>query len=334
MKYTPLMPALLAAAVALSAFAGQKIADKPEPADDSLPAGTFTLGGKFSNHIESGFLDATVPFAQAGNVTLFGDLRATWDDNHQLLLSTGLGARYLVPGHDIIIGGNVYYDYIDSQYNNHFDQLGLGAELLTRWFDARFNWYHPDNGVHPAVFGPGFLVNESALEGFNVEAGFLIPGLDKYVEARLFAGYYQYYSRVAPKFEGWKARAEIRWTPAIITDLEYWGGNTGKANAVNGGNWIASVRVSLPFDIGNLFAGKNPFAGTGDALKFGKRREFRERLGEQVWRSHREQTVITPGNGGGGSSTSGAGTQSQNPVSGTTPVPTPRSPSPPPSPLS
>ena len=300
MKPTTLLTLALAAAFTTSAFGGHKIAEKPapKPADDSLPAGTFTVGGKFSNHTQSGFLDATVPFARAGNVTFFGDLRGTWDDNHQLLLSVGLGARYLVPGHDIIIGGNVYYDYIDSQYGNHFDQLGLGAEVLTRWFDARFNYYLPDNGLHPAVFGPGFLLTESALEGFNFEAGFLVPGLDKYVEARLFAGYYQYHSRVGAKFEGFKARAEIRWTPAIITDVEYWGGNIGRANALNGSNWVASVRVSLPFDIGNLFAGRNPFAGAGDALKFGKPREFRERLGEQVWRSHREQTTINTENGG------------------------------------
>ncbi len=299
MKPTTLLPLAIIAAFTMSASGGHKIAGKTaaKPADNSLPAGTFTAGGKFSNHTESAFLDATVPFAQAGNFTFFGDLRGTWDDNQQLLLSVGLGARYLVPGHEIIIGGNVYYDYIDSQYHNHFDQLGLGAEVLTRWFDARFNWYLPDSGVHPAVFGPGFLLNESALDGFNLEAGVLIPGLDKYIEARLFGGYYQYHSRVGAKFEGWKARAEIRWTPAIITDVEYWGGNIGRANAVNGGNWVASVRVSLPFDIGNLFAGKNPFAGAGDALKFGQRREFKERLGEQVWRSHRDQTILSPGSG-------------------------------------
>ena len=326
MKKISLLPVAAAATVALSAFAGHMVADSqaPAPANNSLPAGTITAGGKFSNHLESGWLDATVPFAQAGNVTLFGDLRGTWDDRHQLLLSVGLGARYLVPGHDIIIGGNIYYDYIDSQFNNHFDQLGLGAELLTKWFDARFNYYHPDNGVHPAVFGPGFLLNESALDGFNLEAGFLVPGLDKYVETRLFAGYYQYHSRVGPKFEGWKARAEIRWTPAITTDIEYWGGNTAKANVVNGGNWIAGVRVSLPFDIGNLFAGKSPFAGAGDAFKFGKRREFRERLGEQVWRSHREQTTFTPFSGNPAPPSSGGQPPAPKPVSGSTPVPTPK----------
>jgi hypothetical protein len=82
------------------------------------------------------------------------------------------------------------------------------------------------------------------------------------------------------------------------------------------------VRVSLPFEIGNLFAGKNPFAGAGDALKFGKRREFRERLGEQVWRSHREQTIIGPPVGG--PAPSAPVRQSQPPVSASSPTPTPK----------
>ena len=298
MKRTSFIPLTITALATLTAFAGHQVSVKERQpvADDSLPAGTITAGGKFSNHLESAWLDALIPFAKVGNVTLFGDLRGTWDDNSQLLMSIGLGARYLVPGHDIIIGGNVYYDYIDSQYHNHFDQLGLGVEVLTKWFDARFNYYLPDSGVHPAVVGPGFLLLESGLEGFNTEAGFLVPGLEKYVEARLFAGYYNYHSRVGVNYEGWKARAEIRWTPAITTDLEYWGGNHNKANQLNGGNWIAGVRVNLPFEIGNIFQGKNPFAGAGDAFKFGKRREFKERLGETVWRSHREQPAISPGN--------------------------------------
>ena len=290
MKRSSILPLTLTALATLSAFAGHQVAPRknPVPVEDELPAGTITAGGKFSEHLESAWLDALIPFAKVGNVTLFGDIRGTWDDSAQLLFSTGLGARYLVPRHDIIIGGNVYYDYLDSQYHNHFDQLGLGAEVLTKWFDARFNYYLPDNGVHAARITPAFLQFESGLEGWNTEAGFLVPGLDKYVEARLFAGYYQYHSRIGVGYEGWKARAEIRWTPAIITDLEWW-----EDKALNGGNWVAGVRVSLPFEIGNLFQGRNPFAGAGDALKFGKKREFKERLGETVWRSHRVQTAVT-----------------------------------------
>ena len=341
MKRTTLAPLSLITLATITAFAGHKVAEKTAPArDDSLPAGTITAGGKFSNHQESAWLDALIPFARVGDATLFSDIRGTWDDNSQATFNLGLGMRYLVPGHDIIIGGNVYYDYIDSQFGSHFDQLGLGAELLTKWFDARFNYYVPDNGVHPVPTAPGFFRLESGLDGWNSEAGFLIPGLDKYLEARLFAGYYQYHSRVGLGVEGFKARAEIRWTPAITTDIEYWGGNTAKLNALNGGNWIAGVRVSLPFEIGNLFQGKNPFAGAGDALKFGKKREFKERLGETVWRSHRDQTAVTnpiPTTGRGTPATTQQATptpaQTAAPVTAPTVAPTPRptaTPTPPP----
>ena len=330
MKRTTFIPLTLTALV-LSAFAGHQVAIKP-PQEDSLPAGTFTAGAKFSERLTGGWMDATMPFAKAGDLYFFGALRGSYDDNSQFVLSTGLGARYLVPGHEIIIGGNVFYDYIDSAYGNHFDQLGLGAELLTHWFDARFNYYMPDSGISPirGFAPPPFQRFESGLEGWNTEAGFLVPGLDKWVEARLFAGYYQYHSRVGTNFEGWKARAEIRWTPAITTDIEWWEErNHEKAKSLNGGQWIAGVRVNLPFEIGNIFQGKNPFAGAGDAFKFGKKREFKERLGETVWRSHRVQTSTSnapaPGTGKGAPSP----TPQNQPVSPATPSPSPRfSPSP------
>jgi hypothetical protein len=293
MKRSSIAPLTIAALATLSAFAGHEVATKNPTPTESLPAGTITAGGKFGEHLQSAWVDALVPFAKTGDITLFTDVRGTWDDNGQFLFSTGLGARYLVPGHDIIIGGNVYYDFLDSQYNNHFDQLGLGAELLTKWFDARFNYYLPDNGVYPVAAAAGFRRFESGLEGWNTEAGFLIPGLDKYVEARVFGGYYQYHSRIGIGYAGWKARAEIRWTPAITTDIEWWEHDSSTTGNLNGGNWVAGGRVSLPFEIGNLVQGRNPFAGAGDALKFGKKREFKERLGETVWRSHRVQTVVT-----------------------------------------
>jgi hypothetical protein len=112
-------------------------------------------------------------------------------------------------------------------------------------------------------------------------------------------------------------------------------------NRLNGGNWVAGVRVSLPFEIGNLVQGKNPFAGAGDAFKFGKRREFKERLGETVWRSHREQTTvgrINTSSGNSGANTGGNPTPTLAPTSPSTPSPTPaaspsRTPTPTPTPI-
>ena len=77
---------------------------------------------------------------------LFLNLRDTLDDSKQNLFSAGLGFRTLIDDPGVIIGGNVFYDNIDSPAGNTFNELGLGAEILSKWVDARFNYYLPESG--------------------------------------------------------------------------------------------------------------------------------------------------------------------------------------------
>lgn len=326
MRTTSIPVSLLAVGLlSASAFAGQEIS-RPQPSADKceivapeleaprLAAGTFTLGGKFSEDLSSGYFDALVPFAEIGSTTLFLSGRATIDNDDQEIYSIGGGARYLVPTADVILGANVFYDSIESRFGNHYDQLGLGLEVLTRWVDARFNYYLPDNerdvigrrttrDVTRSAGGEfesdGFINRnitetqrrrsfnryEAALEGWNAEVGFLILGLDRYAEMRVFGGYYRYDNPFGSDFDGFRARLEARLLPGVIADLEYW-----DDAALTGGHWTAGARVSVPFDFGNLVTGRNPFEGAGDKFR-PRRRDFRERLGEMVIRSHRVQTV-------------------------------------------
>jgi len=303
----------------ISAHAGHMVEplDKSkivEPADDSLPPAELTLGAKFSDGLQSGYLDSVTPFANVSGFTFFLSTRSTLADDSQYLGSYGLGVRYLVPDHEIIVGANVFYDGIESQFGNHFDQLGLGFELLTHWFDARLNWYLPVGSIYETTSftrshshdrtGSPFVDDglikertthitdrttfnrfESALEGFNLEGGFLVPGLDRYFELRILAGYYRYEAAFGRTFEGVKARAEARFLPGLIGDVEYW-----DDRELVGGHWVAGIRVSVPFSIGNLCTGKNPFEGAREMFR-PRRREFRERLGEMVIRSHRVMTT-------------------------------------------
>jgi hypothetical protein len=71
----------------------------------------------------------------------------------------------------------------------------------------------------------------------------------------------------------------------VTLDLEYW-----EDEELVGGNWVAGVRVSLPFDIGNLFTGKNPFEGAENTFRRTPNRDLRARMDEMVIRSHRIQT--------------------------------------------
>ena len=321
MKKSPLPPLVLSLlAFTVPLHAGHQLAPPPgkskivEPVEDGLPPGMLTLGGKFSEDLQSVYLDSLTPFWGPGDFTVFLNTRSTLSDNSQTTGSYGLGVRYLVPGREIILGANVFYDSIESEFSNHFDQLGVGFEVLTRWFDARINWYLPDNSTYETSssvsssrnertsgrFIDGneikqrtttdtrrtkFTRRESALEGYNLEGGFLVPGLDKYFELRLLAGYYRYESAFGREFEGLKARAEARFLPGVIGDLEYW----DDAELV-GGHWVAGVRVSIPFSIGNLFTGRNPFEGASESFT-PRKRDFSERRSEMIIRSHRIFTV-------------------------------------------
>ena len=176
-----------------------------------------------------------------------------------------------MPEQEVIVGANVFYDRLQSARDNDFDQLGLGVEVLTRWVDARFNYYLPENDRYEIdrhttrdvsrSLGDEFVSNgfinrdlsessrtrsfkryEAALEGWNGEVGFLIPGLDRYAEVRLYAGYYQCDNRSATRGLRW-ARLE-----AHCAGRHRRSGILGRRRARRR-PLDAGVRVSVPFSI-------------------------------------------------------------------------------------
>lgn len=281
----------------------------PEPS--KLPPGAVTFGGRISEHLADAYVDFLIPLWRGGSDVLFFNPRVLGDDDSREKYSFGLGWRHLFPDQEIIIGANAYYDYLDSPYDNHYDQLGLGVEFLSRWFDARFNYYIPDGDEHRVgrsesedfshsdAYARGNAIYqdfkftreitelyEGALEGFYAEAGFLVPGLDKYAELRFFGGYYNYDGPVGSTIDGWKARAELKVLPAITLDVEYY-----DDDKLMGGHWTGGARVTVPFEIGNIFRGRNPFEGISDAFR-PRQRQFAERMSDMVIRSARVVTQV------------------------------------------
>lgn len=275
------------------------------------PFSSFTLGTMFSDEATGAYLDAIVGLwaPETRDAFVFLNGRFHWEDNDQQITSVGLGFRKLLPGHDVILGANAYYDSVHSEHGNDIYQLGLGVEVLTHWVDARFNYYLPENdqfvvgrsstsSTHRNL-GPGgirinttqqnFVQLETGLEGFNAEVGFLIPGLDKFAEVRAFIGYYHYDNPFGADFDGVKARLEARLLRGVSVGVEYW-----DDEELMGGHWTAEVGVTLPFSFYNLFTGKNPFEGAGESFQR-LPRNFSDRLSDTVDRSHRIQTV-TSGN--------------------------------------
>ena len=273
------------------------------------PAGMITAGTLFSNHLTGVYVDSITGIwsPQERDKFVFLDSRYHYEDNGQMISSTGLGYRMLTPCKNFIVGVNAFWDSIHSEQDNDFDQLGLGAEILSKWVDFRFNYYLPEgdqvlvddktNHHKKHTTGPGFVRTktklehfdrlEVALEGFNAEIGVNLP-LCKHTEVRLYGGYYYYDNPFrGGDFSGFKARLEARLLRGVVTNVEYW-----DDASLMGGHWTASVSASVPFSIYNLVTGRNPFEGAAESFKTGQR-EFKERMGEMVERSHRIQTYTS-----------------------------------------
>ncbi len=302
------IPSILAVTSLFAAFASAKeIKAVVEPIKPA-PIGHLTLGSQFSEELSGVNLNALLGIWTPPNhdAFLFIDAGFHYEDNGQAITSLGLGYRQML-GDNAIVGANVFWDHVDSEHDNDIHQLGLGLELLTQWVDARFNYYVPEDDTFTVSrsassnirsrFVPGgisrtterteFTRFETGLEGFNAEVGFLIPGLENIAETRVFAGYYHYDNPFGSDFDGFKARLEARVLKGVTANVEYW-----DDEALMGGHWTAGIAVSVPFDLGNLFAGKNPFEGASESFQRVPRR-FQERLSDDVVRSHRIQTTTS-----------------------------------------
>lgn len=313
----PILLSLMVVAATSATFAGSpgKAPAPILPPPEEPVFGRATLGGKFSDDLQSGYVDAILGLSVNDNHALFLNLRGTLDDSDQEIFNAGLGFRVLLEDPGIILGANAYYDYIGSAAGNQFNQFAFGAEVLSKWVDARFNYYLPEDGAKSSgsvttsttrrikgdrvrqgnrivqeyfreTTTTRFDYFEVALQGWNAEVGFLVPGIEKFVELRLFAGAYGYDNPIGSNFEGFKARAEARLTDWLTLDFEYW-----DDKELVGGNWVAGFRVSHPFDLGALLSGKNPFRKGAPAADIPSSRSLRDRMDEMVIRSHRVYTT-------------------------------------------
>jgi hypothetical protein len=132
-----------------------------------------------------------------------------------------------------------------------------------------------------------FFRFESPLEGLDTELGFLVPGLNRYAEIRVLGGYHHYLNPYGRDFDGFNARLEARVRRGITAKVAY-----SDDKVLNGGRWSAGVRVSLPFNLGTLFAGRNPFEGASET--FGPPSgDFADRMSELVIRSHCIKTTTS-----------------------------------------
>lgn len=284
-----------------------------EPSDD--PAWTIYArpGVRFGTDDRTLFImDFIVPLYDGEKNLLFFNPRYTLGDGDGWETNLGLGYRHLLFDDKLILGANVYYDMRRTSWGSYHKQVGFGFEAMTELnkyvaLTGRFNYYIPltdpivsgggggggggyvfrDEGIY--TLGGGLV--EESLEGFDGELGFRVPFVSDYVETWVYGGGYHYDGRYIDNVNGWTARLEIVPADFIRLNYEYRDDNTIH------GEHFGQVMFEVPFSIGNLVAGKNPFEGFGDVLPGS--RDMKARLNEQVRRDV-DITVKTVATGGTG----------------------------------
>lgn len=185
-----------------------------------------------------------------------------------------------------VIGWSAFYDYRRTAHEHGVHQLGLGAELLTDWFEFRANAYLPNIGHHRNPIQNAFVGNtfnfnrqEVAMPGFDVEAGVVLPPLGP-VQTKVFGGGYVFDDSGTPAASGWKARVEAAVNESLTTGVSV------QRDDVFGSTVLASVMLRSLWEVAS--GNRNYTYPSIDSYRRGEdshiTRSARDRLADPVQR--------------------------------------------------
>jgi len=134
----------------------------------------------------------------------FVDIRLHRFTNNEYAANAGLGVRFQPPCHDNIYGLNVYYDYRSDQSRQfHFNQIGVGFELLNCCYSLRVNGYWPfkerklvQRCVFDEYIGDFFMIKEEyrgTFRGIDLELGKNFFSCDPCFPLDIYIGVGPYY---------------------------------------------------------------------------------------------------------------------------------------------
>ncbi|MDO8282394.1 MAG: hypothetical protein Q7U10_07200 [Thermodesulfovibrionia bacterium] len=244
-------------------------------------------------------IDMLMPMWGNGKALFFFNPTVRYDNNDGNEENLGFGYRRFVRNNNVIAGLNLYWDTMRSENDFRYTQVGLGIEALSDVIDLRANVYYPYGNVKKRLSGLDFyefghtnlIVHdgyEEALKGMDAEIGVLVPFISETIETRIFGGGYFYDSDLNDAVNGWKLRAEIRPMKILNLNIEV------KEDDVRSATFIGGY-LDIPFSLGDLLGGENPFKGASDLTAFGTgTRILKERMTDKVIRDRHITTVARP----------------------------------------
>ncbi|MEM7146122.1 MAG: inverse autotransporter beta domain-containing protein [Verrucomicrobiota bacterium] len=126
--------------IAPTAKAGELIAPAAPAAVQEIPWGITGTAGGTSDDFYGG-MELLFPLWFDGDTLLFLYPEVEVADKDRQAYSLGLGLRHYFEEWNAIAGISAFWDITSSTYDNTYNGFGLSAEILTKWVDARLNWY-------------------------------------------------------------------------------------------------------------------------------------------------------------------------------------------------
>ncbi len=311
------------AIISFAAFADSTRGEEVSSAENErdLPAGRLTFGGEFRQSEFEGFADALIPLVATETGLVFLNPRTSITDRSEEEYNLGLGYRHLFADRNLILGGNIFYDYRDTRFGNTYHQLGLGVEMLTPWVDARANYYRPERKTFLADTMEVETVQESRrrvstfgdlyAEGNAIRQDETVRNITTTTTTK------QTFEMFEQAVEGFDAEIGVKFPmPEAVENVEvrlfggyyYFDSRLGddikgaKARLevralpslfldagwyenkdLTGSDFYVGARINVPFDLYNLAQGRNPFAGARDGFRHTPR-PFAARMTEMVMR--------------------------------------------------
>ncbi len=199
------------------------------------------FGLRLGNSRVIGEAGTIIPFTQYPDRLLFGDARGRLDDRDSREFNLGLGYRQLILEDQLLVGGYAYFDQLRSRWDNTFRQLTVGSEFQAERWSARVNAYRAGSsasavddrvrvetdlsgGAEPTLQlvdsylffqSPGgtettYQAYERAINGADIEAGFMLPLRSDAQQLWLHGGWYRFTAGDVPTVSGPRVRADWR----------------------------------------------------------------------------------------------------------------------------
>jgi hypothetical protein len=168
---------LCALAFTLSLHAGDPVKNPKSPVtpvvNDAHYLGSLNFGVKTTDSYTDGHFSIVAPlWSNLGSdglikgTIVYLEPYTSWGEGGEVASSIGLGARHLFGNQPwsalrdqsqrpvgfmqegLMIGASVFLDMLDTETNHQFWQIGVGAEIATRYIELSGNYYIPITDAH------------------------------------------------------------------------------------------------------------------------------------------------------------------------------------------